>query len=91
MFNLFRKKEAHPPISEKEVDKISAALTNSMIEEMENYDVLFYDVWQPLRVPAARILKDIKDAGYHLPTLIGTPNATYHNRDTRPRYIEVVR
>ena len=90
MFNIFRRKKPHR-ISEQEVDRLTAALTDSMIEDLENYDVLFHDVWPPLKVPAARILEDLKNAGYNLPDLIRSVNGIYHNRDTRPRVIEVKR
>jgi hypothetical protein len=62
-----------------------------MIKDIDNYDVLFHDVWPPLRVPASRILKDLKNSGYHIPDLIRSFNGTCHNRDKQPRFVEVER
>jgi hypothetical protein len=91
MFNIFKRKEPRPAITAEELDLISSGLIDSMIEEMEDYDVLFYDVWPPLRVPASRILKDLKDAGYNIPDLIRSFNGTCHNCDKQPRFVEVER
>jgi hypothetical protein len=91
MFNIFKRKEPRPEITAEELDFISSDLIDSMIEGMDNCDVLFYDVWPPLRVPASEILKDLKAAGYRIPDLIRSFYGTCHNRDKQPRFIEVKR